>query len=182
MTDARTFDLVAALAGRTYPGEVVPIFFDESLQYELAKLDRLIVSTDNTETLAELKKTRDELLEKFKAATYKVTLEGVPQDVVEATLKQVTDEYPQEYDAFGRAKPNPEGDKKFTVKEWELHIRSLEDPNGGVIAPVTEEHILLLMNKAPRAAQAAISRAITRLRDDSVKGYEDAIQGLDFLS
>lgn len=184
MTDLnpKTFDLVAALAGRTYPEETVPVFFDEALSYRLEQLEKKIRLEGDSKTLKELTSLRDELLEKAKAATIKVHIKSVPSDIIKATYDKLDADFPVETGTFGQVKSNPEREAATVPRVWELYIQSIEGPDGSVLEPVTQADIKMFTDKAPDSAVRAVDRAIDALRTDSQKGYESAIRDLDFLS
>lgn len=178
--DVKTFDLAAALSGRTFPEIVVPVFFDEALQFELNRLDKEIAKTLGEEA-DELSKNREELLEKFKAAVIKVRVKGTPRHIRKATLDKVLEDHPQEYTPFGVPKPNPEGDEAYANATWALHVVEITGPDGSTLVP-SEADIHAFRNQAPDAAIVAVERAIQELTEGSKSGYETAVQDLDFLS
>ena len=176
----KTFDLAAALAGRTFPEIVVPVFFDEELQFELNRIDKEI-STAPAEEADALVAQRDELLEKFKQAIIKVRVKGTPRHVRKATLDKVLEEHPNEYTPWGALKPNPEGDEAYTNATWALHVVEITGPDGSTLVP-SESDITAFRSQAPDSAIIAVERAIQELTEGSKSGYETAIQDLDFLS
>lgn len=178
--DVKTFDLAAALAGRTYPEIIVPVFLDEAMQFELSRLDKAL-STATTEEAVKLEKERSELLSAFKEFALKVKVKGAPRHLRKATLDKVLADFPTERDALGRVKPNPEGDEAFATATWLLHVVEIAAPDGSVLIP-TEEDIINFRNNAPDAAIFAVETAISELTSGSKSGYEAAVQDLDFLS
>lgn len=176
----KTFDLAAALAGRTFPEITVPVFLDEAMQFELSRLDKAI-STATTEEAVKLEKERKELLTTFKEFALKVKVKGAPRHLRKATLDKVLADFPTDRDAFGRVKPNPEGDEAFATATWLLHVVEITAPDGSVLNP-SEEDIINFRNNAPDAAIFAVESAIGELTSGSKAGYEAAVQDLDFLS
>lgn len=176
----KTFDLSAALAGRTFPEIVVPVFLDEAVQFELYQLDRKIARATNAE-VQDLEKEREDLLAMFKEFSLKVTVKGVPRHLRKSTLDKILEEYPEERDAFGRVKPNTAGDDAFATASWLLHVVQITGPDGSVLHP-SEDDIINFRNTAPDSAITAVEKAIRELTEGSKAGYETAVQDVDFLS
>lgn len=176
----RTFDLSAALAGRTFPEIVVPAFLDEAVQFDLSRLDKRIARATNEEA-PELEKEREELLAMFKEFALKIKVKGTPRHLRKATLDKVMEQYPQERDSFGRLKPNDEADEAFALSTWLLHVVEIAAPDGSVLNP-TEADIINFRNNAPDSAIVAVEIAIKELSEGSKSGYETAVQEIDFLS
>lgn len=176
--DAKTFDLIAALAGRSVPEEKVPIFLDEALMYEYARLTR---DSDYDPKNKEKELLRDETLAKFKDLCVTVTVRGVPEHIIEAVRVSVDKEYPPERNAFGVLTPHRQADEEFTVRMWQAYIPRMETPTGEALTP-NRDDILAFRAGAPRVALIAVKMAIDKLTEDTIKGYEQIVQDPDFLS
>ena len=179
-TTPKTFDLAAALAGRTFPEITVPVFLDEALQFDLARLDKRIARATHDEVEA-LEEERASLLNLFKQFCLKVTVKGAPRHLRKATVEKVLADFPEERDALGRVKPNPAADEAFANSTWLLHVVEITAPDGSVLNPALED-IIAFRNQAPDAAVNAVEAAIQELTSGSKAGYETAVQDIDFLS
>lgn len=176
----KTFDLAAALAGRTFPEIIVPVFLDEALQFELSRLDKAI-SNATAEEVGALEEKRSEHLAVFKEFALKVLVKGAPRHLRKATVEKITQDFPAKKDAFGRIEADPAADDAFATATWLLHVQRIDAPDGSVLIP-TEEDIINFRNNAPDASITAVELAISELTSGAKAGYESAIQDLDFLS
>lgn len=176
----KTFDLAAALAGRTYPEIKVPIFLDEELQFKLSELDKKI-STATNEEVEELEGDRQELLGLFHTSVIWVTVKGAPRHVRKATAEKVMADHPVEYTPLGQVKPNPAGDEAIANATWAIHVVEFSTAKGETLVP-SEADIIAFRGQAPDSAVVAVESAIHELTSGSKAGYETAVQDLDFLS
>lgn len=176
----KTFDLSAALAGRTFPEITVPVFLDEALQLDLSRLDKKIATATSAE-VEELEKERESLLAVFREFALLVKVKGAPKHLRKATLDKINEEFPPKRDALGRLEANSAADEALATALWSLHVVQITGPNGSVLIP-SEADIINFRNNAPDAASFAIESAIQELSTGSKAGYEAAVQDLDFLS
>lgn len=177
--EAKRFDLIAALSGRTYPVEKVPVFLDEALMYEYVK-----VSKEAEEDPANEAKqvAREKMLEAFKDFAITVTLRGVSRDILEAIEDEILEKYPMEYDVLGRPKPNRERVEEFAVRYWNVFVIKVEAPDGSVLAPPSADDLAYFRKKAPQAAIDAVEDGINTLREGPAAAYEKMVKDPAFLS
>lgn len=176
--DAKKFDLIAALEGRSYPEEIVPVILDEDAMYEYAKL---AYKSDHDPANKELEKERDELLETFKDVALRVTVRGVPRHVLRSIALSITKDFKTKFNTFGQPEENPEGDEAYAQRLWEAYVVLVEAPGGQTFTPGPEE-ITALREKMPQPGYEAVEAAINELRGGTKSGYEQIVTELPFLS
>lgn len=180
---AKTFDLGAILAERSYPETTVDIYLDEATGLAItevnAELNRLS-GLGKTKEYNALEKKFQTLLEDLDGRKLTVTVKGIPRKVKSDIIKKVTTENPSKKDAFGREEFSAEADEALTKLLWQAHIVSVTDPSGAKITP-SEKDISDLLDLAPTADIKAIDAAIGKV-DAASEGFEAVARGTDFLS
>ena len=176
--DAKKFDLIAALNGRSYPEIPVPLILAEEAMLELATANLAALQNPADK---KLEKARMEILETFKDICLKVTVKGVPRHVLRSIALSVTKDYKPKKNNFGVPEDNPEADDAFAQRLWEAHVVEVEAPGGQKFTPGPEE-ITALREKSPQPAYEAIEAAINELRAGPQSGYEQIVTELPFLS
>lgn len=177
-------DLSDVLAGIGFPEEVVDVYFDESIGYEIYKAEkalRLAEIKGNEETLKRVSEDLDKLKEQVKGTAFKVTVRGLPESTRKACDKRAKDEFPVEYSFMGQPEPSSERDDLYNSLLWGQSIVKVEDPSGAVGVP-DEKFIMQLREKAGRTVIATISGAIDELVTGAKSGFESSAQDVDFLS
>lgn len=176
--DPKTFDLIAALQGRSYPKETVTIFLDEALMYEYAKATK---AADQDPQNKEKAAAVEALSESFKSLALKVTVRGIPSHVHKSIRDTVLAKHPIQYDHFNQPKANPEFSELYDQLLWENQVVQIEAPDGSTLTP-TPEDIRAMRREAPETAVNAIVEAINLLSEGAQSGYEQIVQDPSFLS
>lgn len=176
--EPKTFNLLAALEGRTYATETVTVFMDESLMYAYNKANwDADTDPDNEDKRAVV----EELEKTFEGIALKVTVRTIPPEQSEIVLDEVTKEFPPKFNVIGNPLPDREADAEYNARLWALNIVNIEAPDGSNLVPSIED-IKALRAKAPQPTLDAISKAIHELTDGSLSGYEQIVKNPDFLS
>lgn len=176
--DPKTLDLKTVLAGRTYATETVPVFFDEALMYEYAKVAQ---EADYDPANKEKQRARDEMLKTFEGICFKVTVRSVPLEEEEKIIEKLIEEFPPRFGPFGNELPDREATDKMNVQLWALHVVKVEAPDGSFTVP-DESDIQALRKTAPRATLEVIAQAIKDLNEKTRSGYDTIVKDPDFLS
>lgn len=177
----KTLDLVGVLSGRDYPTLDVKVHFNETLGLELKRVRDELEKTDDNDAVIELESELSELEAQRDAEEYVVTLKAVPESVRRRISEKIQEDFPEETDLLGRARPNPGADTAFAVEMWKAYIRTVSGPDGSSKV-VDEADINALRSNAPDLAQEKITRGITELQTGSSMGFEGTAKGIDFLS
>lgn len=179
MTDPKTFDLRAALAGVSFPEETVTIFLDASKMYEYAQLKR---KADYNPADEELQKSVEDFENIFKESAIQVTIRDIPVKLRKDILKRVHKDFPPDtHPLLGQKVNTQDGEEEFQTQLWAAHIVEMRNAQGGVLHP-TADDIRALRDTASVVTLGVIREAIDRLTSDTTSGYEQIVQGLDFLS
>lgn len=176
--DPKTFDLMAALQGRSYPEDTVVVFLDEGAMYSYSRASEM---AERDPANKALQKSVDGILKEMKDLAYKVHLKGVPREVRVALYKQTVEDFPLKKDSLGNIQENLDFEEAFNQGEWELYVVGIEAPDGSK-ASLNSDVIKAFRGTAPQASVEAVNVAIAGLRDGAVSGYEQTVQGLNFLS
>lgn len=176
--EPKTFNLLAALEGRTYATDTVTVFMDEGLMYAYAKASR-----DADYDPADKKKEAvvQELLKTFDGIALKFTVRTVPQEQQEVIFEEIEEEFPPQYSPIGLVLPNRKANAEFNARLWALHIVNIEAPDGASMVPSVED-IKALRASAPQVTLEAIAAAIDGLTKQSGSAYEQVVKNPDFLS
>lgn len=180
----QTFDLIAALSGRSYPTLDVTIYLDEALGFEIHKLQGDLASAEargDEEESARLYKEKAAKVKQASQEAFTVTLKSIPESVRRTVIAKVQEDFPEKSDLLGRPLPNPAADEEFTKKMWRAYIVSVTAPDGSVKA-VDEADVNALYANAPNSAIEAITVGIRELQTGASAGYEHAAKEIDFLS
>lgn len=183
--DAKRFNLIGALQGRTYPKKTVKVWLDEAALYELGERELYVQrNPQDEEALKELEAFQKALAD----AAWKVTVQGVPRHVLVAIYDAVEKEHPSTRNPLtGELTQSDEAQRLYSQKLWEAHVVSLEVEGNESIVPSPEE-IAALRDSLPGGAYLAIETAIQELMSlsnvghESVAQYEKDVQDLSFLS
>ena len=177
--DFKTFDLVEVLSGRSYPEDTFPVYFDEGRAYQVTKvgreLDRL---NPKDEGFDEKQQEWLGLVDDLRKSAYKVTVKGVPSYVD----RNIVDTIREKHDLKIGAELSGSAYEEYMVLKWTSRLVRMEDPNGAVIAPLTEEMVKALRDNAPEFVQRQIEEAISALEGGVRGGFEVAASETDFLS
>lgn len=181
--DDKSFDLLEALQGVSYPEETFSIYFDGKGASEIYHANRELDAADPTsEEFKEKERAFLELVNKFRGSEYKITIRGISQEHYADALETII----REAEAFGKTKSQIEISQFLETRQeqllWAQHIVKIEDPQGRVRAPITNEEATALYNKLPEPSKGEIERRIARMNDHTAKGYEIGVTDFDFLS
>lgn len=176
--EAKRFDLMAALEGRTYPEDEVVVFMDEGKLYEYNKVSE---EYNHSPGDTELEAKRDALAAELTQVAFIVTVRGVSREARLNMIKAVQKEFPMKKDAFNNPKDNPEADDLLAEKFWQAHVIALTGPDGSTAVPSPEE-VAALRTQAPQTAWSMIEGAINELSNGTAAGYQTLYQELPFLS
>lgn len=181
--DIKTFDLVAAIEGRSYPTLEVKAHLNETLGFEMYQVEkkRQQAQFASKEDMDAFDAEFDKFVKAAEEGTYTVHLKAVPERVKRDILKKVLAEYPTKKGVFGAEEPPVEADDMYTKLNWEAHITHVVDPSGAV-ATVDAETVTALFDKAPATFHEKVNLGIAELQTGSKAGYEAMAKDLDFLS
>ena len=178
MADAKRFDLIAALEGRSYPEDTVTIFLDEALMYEYSKAK---YDADRDPANEEKQETLKTLMALIKDLSFKVHLRGVPRFRIVELSESVAKDFPVKTNAFGNQIADPKANEVFTLGAWALHITGFEPAGAERFVPTSQE-LESFRRLAPAAALEEVGSAIDRLSQGARSGYEQIVMDPDFLS
>jgi len=176
LNNPKTFDLIAALTGRSYPQDTVRVVFDEAGMYALAKATDLAYRNPASKELEEARVRVEKALE---GDIYEFTVRGVPRHILKTLTEKVLAKYP--ITKFGEATQDPGAEDYFAQLEWEMYVVKVKSPDGSEVVP-TPDDIAAMLKLLPASGIHAVASAIASLRDNAERGYEQLVQGLDFLS
>lgn len=181
--DDKSFDLLEALQGISYPEETFSVYFDGKGAQEIYHANRELDAADPTsEDFKEKEQAFLDLVNKFRGSEYKITIRGISQEHYADALETII----REAEAFGKTKSQIEISQFLETRQeqllWAQHIVKIEDPQGRVRAPITNEEAAALYNKLPEPSKDEIGRRIDLMKDHTAKGYEIGISDFDFLS
>ena len=185
MTDVtpRTADLTDILSGRSFPTDTVDVYLDEKAAYLVFTLNNDIrASQARNEDTTELEAERDKIAKAAEDTKRVFHLRGVSRKAQEDAVEVTFAKHPQEYDAFGRPRPNFEGDRKMAALTWALYVQKIVMPDGSELVAPSEEMMALFRGEAPDFAVKTVDQAIDSLRGGAARGFEAIVQDHDFLS
>lgn len=180
-----TFDLIAAIEGTTRPETEVPFWFDERAAQAIANIEaelQRLLALGKVDEYTALEDVKVQLIEDMKTSQYTVTVKGIPTEVEKSILLAASAKFPDKTNAFGQSEPNIEGMEYLDVLMLQAYIAKFEAPNGAIKTSLSEDEVILLKNKAPKASLQAINQAIRDLNEGPKSGYDQIVQGLSFLS
>lgn len=177
--DHSTFDLAKALSGIDYPRDTFPVWLDAASAYNLTKANReldLLDKDDSDEYKVAAGKAQA-LLEKVKASEWKVTVQGVPNHLLEANTKLLTEKFDLQPGSLIT------GDAYLyrQAQRWATYIVNVETADGKTFRPSIEQ-AEQLWGALPDYARDQIEDCIDRLSGGEKGGFEIAAQDVDFLS
>ena len=178
MSDAKVFDLKAALAGRTYPETDIPVFLDEACAFRLAELTRAV---DHDPANAELEAERQSYIDTLGKLVIQVHLKGVPRHVRESIEARVDKAFPATKDWTGHEERSDEHTRAYIGELWDVYVVKITAPDGSEVVP-SKEDLSEFRRTAPDASVAAVTSGIFSMIKDAEIGYEQGVQGLSFLS
>lgn len=184
--DAKTFDIRAVLAGRSYPEDEVAVYFDEAAGYDIGKNEleiRKLAMLGRVDEHDALETENNELKAKLADSRYVFSLRGVPRKLVKDIEAKALKKYPIEYNLLNN-KPLP-SDEREEYREnlvWSAVVTKITDPDGAVFGAPGPETIAQIRDYAPHTALVKISDAIVALTEGAKSGFEKAAQDADFLS
>lgn len=176
--DHKTFDLAAALSGRSFPEDSFDVWFDEGLAYDLAKvnfeIDKAVrAKQDETELLLQAQEIRDKLDE----SKYVFTLRGITNAVKRAILFSVSEKH--------NVKPGKplteEAFLDYRANEIAAYVVNITAPSGETFR-LSPDEARLLVDQAPDYVLGQILNSIESLEKGAKSGYELAASDVDFLS
>lgn len=171
--EAKTWDLKAALIGRTFSKDVIPVFLDEEA---MLKFNRVALAADKMDKSAEVE--RDAMVLEYADQVVWVTVQEVPRYVKENLDIQMLKDHPTDnLDTAGIIDRN----KEFQARFWQMHVVSYKGPDGVEKVPDRED-IDTLIAYLPEASFKAVERAIREMQEDSEHGYENMVLEMGFLS
>lgn len=176
--EAKKFNLIAALSGRTHPEVEVPVFLDEALMFEFSKVSR---AADEDPVNEDKQLARDKVMDLLKEFMLTVTLRGVDRHVLEAIEEEVLEEFPIKYNMIGEEIPNRHRAEAFASRWWNIYITKIETPDGSVLIPEPED-IKAFRGQAPQAAIDAVEDGINALRNGPAQAYQRMVKDPAFLS
>lgn len=181
--DHQSFDLLEALQGVSFPEETFSVYFDGKGAQEIYHANRELDAADpTTEDFKEKEKAFLDRVDRFQGSEYKITIRGISQEHYADTLETII----REAEAFGKTKSQIEISQFLETRQeqllWAQHIVKIEDPQGRVRAPITNEEATALYNKLPEPSKNEIGRQIELMKDHTAKGYEIGVSDFDFLS
>lgn len=181
--DVKTFDLVAAVQGRSYPTLEVKAQLNETLGFEMYQVEkkRQLAQFASKEELEAFDAEFDKLVESAKSETYTIHLRAIPERVKRDLVKKVLTAYPPKKDFLGNEESSIDADDMFSKLNWEAHIVKVVDPSGAE-SPVNEEVIEVLFGEAPATFHERVNQGIAELQTGAKAGYEAMAKDLDFLS
>ena len=172
-------NLADMLTGNNFPEKTIDVFVNEALAYQIADLNERIASEPSNEALeAEL----DGLIEEAQAFRFRIVIQGVPRHDLMAALERIEEQFPAEYSALGRRKPNAEADNAMSILQWVLHIKKIVGPSGAEAGPLSEEEAETLRDQLPLAAIQAVETGISDIIEKTRSGHEALAMESDFLS
>ena len=202
-----TFDLLAALDGRSYPTDSVEVYLDEATAFELGRLDKEqqkltpitpqlrnalpdsvidLLTVEFIKGLGEKDQSIPEQFEKIQEMKDELRKQIAPSKLT-IYIKGFSseDEKAAQVKALGKYKdPNAaqtiEQQNYYESKIWQLSISKIENASGAVTTSLDEHSITALRNSLPKSEKAKIIEAINALQQQSFNGFELAAQAQDF--
>lgn len=176
MADATTFDLLEALAGRSYPEEIVEVYLDEGVAHEIEIADealRVLSGKGDYDSYQSLEEKRNALAQKMKSSRVAFTIRGTSREdkiaMNEAFVERCRDE---------KKLPENKRGEEFAVMTWCEHVVGIRSPRDEPIE-VSEDVIRKFRLQAPDASVARIEKAIKRINTVS-EGFDIAVNSPDF--
>jgi len=177
--DAETFDILDMLSGNKFPEETVRVYVNEDLMYRVAEIEEKIQRNPED---ASLEAEREELVRKAREFEFQVHVQGIPRASLMNAVQKVEEQFPSEYTALGRRKPNAQADNAMAVLQWVLYVKKIVSPSGAEAGPLSEEEAEALRGQLPLPAVEAVERAISDIHEKTNKGHETLAMETDFLS
>lgn len=175
-----TFDLAEAIAGRTYPEDTFPVYFDAAGAYRFMKMNRELDRIRADDPAFEAKERElVELGRQLKSQRYSVTVRGTPpyvRDNIHESIRVANPALRPGEKFVGTVY------RDFMVKMWAAQIVKFENPEGKIVAPLTEEGARTLWDNSPDYTRAQIINAIETLAEGEAAGFETILADPDFLS
>lgn len=180
----KTFDLGAVLSGQDYPEKTVDVYFNESLAYEVAKVNRELnfIDSSNEEKFKEAQDKFDALVERLAEHKYVFYLKAIPSRFKKDIAKEVDSKFPAKFNPLGMPEPDSNRDDLFAELMMEAYITKIVAPDGAAVVKPNLETIRNFRNNAPDHALAIVESEIVSFQQDISVGFETAAKSADFLS
>lgn len=190
VTDKKTFSIVEAIRGRSYPSFKVDVYLDEAAAFQASEaqqeLDETVdISVDRTDLKAEL----DDALNRMLDSKVTFTIGGISEGDREDILNKALEKFPFEYEETKNPITglttkteieDPKRDKYFTNLLWQAQIRKIESADGSTQDGLTIDEIAELRRTLPMAALAQINEAVEKVRIATVRFMQRVNE--DFLA
>ena len=173
--DAKIIDITEVLAGRTMPKDRIPVFVDEQVMVEFAKV---CFKADRGDEDAA--RYRDEIVSQMAEMVLWVEIQKPPRHVLRAINAQMLKDFPPKYSPLGLPLPDPEAAEEHEVRTWAAHLTAIESASG--VIPTSTETVRVIRDQFPQASIDAIANAINAMVEGAKSGYDQAVQELGFLS
>jgi len=182
--NSKTFDLGAVLSGQDYPEKTVDVYFNESLAYEVAKVNRELnfLDSSNEKKFKEAQDKFDALVEKLAEHKYVFYLKAIPSRFKKDIDTQVEKSFPTKFNQIGMPEQNITRDEYFAELMMEAYITKIVAPDGAEVVKPSVETIRNFRLNAPRHALALVESEIIAFEQDISVGFETAAKSADFLS
>ena len=190
VTDKKTFSIVEAIRGRSYPSFKVDVYLDEAAAFEAAELqEELDTTVDSAVDTKAIQKKIDAAVARMNKTKVTFTIGGISEGEREDVLNKAIEAFPYEYEetkspitgvVTKTEIEDPKRDKYFTNLLWQAQIRKVESADGGVQDEFSIEEIAELRRSIPVAGLAAINEAIEKVRIATLRFMQKVNE--DFLA
>lgn len=188
MADApnvKTFDIADMFSGVAYPTEVVTVYTNKAVAYELNKLSHEAadaIASKDEDAAKDIAERRDKLVRESEKFRYEIHLRDQSRDNKQNLQDAIRAEFPPEVDFLGREKFDPEADRAYVNRFWALFVEKIVAPDGAILAAPSESAISIFRGNAPDSEIEKVEAAIQAFNADSKNGFETLAQEHDFLS
>lgn len=183
--DAKTFDLIGALAEVTFPEHEVTVYRNGAYGFARSTLENALRIAEVSGDEGQVKKIQKEIeavRKEGESSSLKITLRGISQERRELLILSVDEEYPEKKNMLGQVEANPRRDLRIREELWKAYIVKVENAEGQVATLDTEGNAVRALLKLDESAVEAINKGISELQNGTRAGFELAAQDLDFLS
>lgn len=171
------FNIMDVVKDRAFPTQEINIYLDESVAYLAAEAKEKLSQTSSSDNeYAAIEAELDSLIKSMDENKYVFTISGISEGKRDELLKLASDKYPIKYNETknpytGEVKRDEIEDEErnglFTSLLWSNHITSIVAPDGSVQENISPEDAMELRKALPLASNAAINRAIEKIRSAS---------------
>lgn len=182
------FSFVERLRGRGYPQDAVAIYLNETVGYELEKLEEEIKAAKDEVAALALEVKATELRAKILPERYVFNMHGISNREYDDVKDAVEVDFPYEYDESknpftGEVTrviiPSEARDEAFTVRLWSHFIDSVEDASGAKDDSIGVEFVVEFRALAPLNAITRVAETVNKLR--MATDWIDYIEDEDFF-